>query len=72
MDGLRMDAINNLIYWQGNKDRELGPVFLPELRGTKELILHFGSEGFLSAYANVTKTVWEVDWDSIINGIWVG
>ncbi len=40
MDGLRMDAISNLIYWQGNKDRGVnrdGVEFLRHMnQGLKE------------------------------------
>ena len=64
MDGLRMDAISNLIYWQGNKDRGVnrdGVEFLRHMnQGLKERhpgILLVAEDS--SAYANVTKAVWE-------------
>ena len=64
MDGLRMDAISNLIYWQGNKDRGVnrdGVEFLRHMnQGLKERhpgILLAAEDS--SAYANVTKAVWE-------------
>lgn len=62
MDGLRMDAISNLIYWQGNKDRGVnrdGVEFLRHMnQGLKERhpgILLAAEDS--SAYANVTKAI---------------
>ena len=63
-DGLRMDAVSNLIYWQGNQERGVNKMALQFLQtmnqGLKE---RFPSVMLIaedsSSYPGVTKAVWE-------------
>lgn len=73
-DGLRMDAVSRLIYWQGDERRGVNGAAIEFLKDMNLGLKQRHPEVMLIAedstsYPGVTKPVYEEDWASIINGI---
>ena len=76
-DGLRMDAVSNLIYWQGNEARGVNNLAVSFIQNMNQGLKDRFPTAMLvaedsSSYPGVTKRCVTADSDLTISGIWDG